>query len=225
MGTVCWWGCFVSQGRRAVPEPLTTPPSSDSSSMRLRSPFAWQSELTPRVGVFSNPTAVDMRPAAGACIAELLQWSELPRSRVDLLRTQDYQDWSALHYAARSGLFGGLPWHLLGSQLAYVPINLRTKAGLTILQLCLWNQHASSVNMILGDWSDAIQERISNPWVARITFNDPQSLACGKHGELDLALMRNQINCARILVRRAVCGTYSVRLHVGWVFSRTWTNV
>jgi hypothetical protein len=193
--------------------------------MRLRSPFAWQSELTPRVGVFSNPTAVDMRPAAGACIAELLQWSELPRSRVDLLRTQDYQDWSALHYAARSGLFGGLPWHLLGSQLAYVPINLRTKAGLTILQLCLWNQHASSVNMILGDWSDAIQERISNPWVARITFNDPQSLACGKHGELDLALMRNQINCARILVRRAVCGTYSVRLHVGVVFSRTWTNV
>lgn len=59
-----------------------------------------------------------------------------------------------------------------------------------------------------------MSERISNPWVGRLKLNDEESLICGQFGELDLALLRNQINCARVLVRQnarcacALSGTF-----------------
>lgn len=141
-----------------------------------------------------------------ACLLEVLQWLDRPQARLDALRAQDTQGWSALHYAAKSGVFGHLPWHLLGTEMEHVPVNLRTAAGATMLQLAVWNARATSVNMMLGDWSDDVRERIRNPWVSRLKFNDPGCLATGKYGEIDLALMRNHTNCARILVRRGVTG-------------------
>lgn len=91
-----------------------------------------------------------IRVDASACVAELLQTLLHASMRLESLRAQDSQGWTALHYAARSGLFSTLPWQLLGAEMEHVPINIRTHSGLSILQLAVWNEHATSVNMIIG---------------------------------------------------------------------------
>ena len=52
--------------------------------------------------------------------------------------------------------------------------------------------------------SDAVSDKLKNPWADRIVLN--KSLFGGKYGELDLALAKNLINCARIIVRKNPAG-------------------
>jgi hypothetical protein len=79
----------------------------------------------------------------------------------------------------------------------------------------VWNGHAGTVNMLLGPWADAVSDNLVNPWAARIVLN--KYLFAGKYGELDLALAKNLINCARIIVRNHPAGAVCVHGRAGAV--------
>lgn len=206
----------VASSRRAYVcvQALETPLSQRLMSSRAdgRKP----SEQTPNsIGVSPRLDAATIsvlgaRDSASNCMYFLLELLDSEKHRLDALRAQDTHGWSAFHYAARSGLFDQLPWHALGEELQHVPINLLTSAGHTMLQLAIWNEHASAVSRMLGDIIDPTSgERTENPWLARVKWNEVNNLACGRYGELDLALMRNQTNCARVLLRRKAAGVYA----------------
>lgn len=81
-------------------------------------------------------------------------------------RNRDKEGWSALHFAARSGLLARIDWSLLDGALEHVPVNLTTRLGLTMLHLCVWNGHAASVAVLLGAWPNR-----SNPWRSRVELD------------------------------------------------------
>ena len=136
---------------------------------------------------------------------------------VNRFRQRDKEGWSALHFAARSGLLARIDWALLDGVLETVPVNLTTRAGLTMLHLSVWNGHAASVAVLLGSWPGR-----RNPWRSRVQLDMPLSVrAVGclraerytqthhvlshpqgrDHTELDLAIMRRHVDCARLLIR------------------------
>lgn len=78
-------------------------------------------------------------------------------------------------------------------------MNLRTASGLTMLHLAVWNGHAASVAVLLGRWLHR-----PNPWRKRVLLH--VKLAGRPHTELDVAVMRRHVDCARLLVR-AGCTT------------------
>ena len=127
----------------------------------------------------------------------LLQLESSSEQRVNLLRAQDTAGWSALHYAARSGLLGYLHWiDMLGDSVRTIPVNLRTRSGVTMLQLAVWNGHVDSVKCLLTPWPDA-----ANPWRSRLLVNRPIKAVDAQLTELDLALMKRFVECSRVLVR------------------------
>ena len=42
------------------------------------------------------------------------------------MREQDVDGWSALHYAARTGLLSRIEWSIFEAQINRIPVNLQT---------------------------------------------------------------------------------------------------
>ena len=141
------------------------------------------------------------------------------------MREQDVDGWSALHYAARTGLLSRIEWSIFEAQINRIPVNLQTSVvspgtfarclasslmmcvclhlyaallyrtnGLTMLHIAVWNSKAPSVAVLLGEWPDR-----PNPWRSRVRLN--QLLQVRGHSELDLAIMRGQLDSSRLVIR------------------------
>ena len=171
---------------------------------------------TPRLGVVAmgqsmnpNDTAADSELRQAMNLERLHRASEivsmllsaLPSSqrRLKALRTQNRDGWAPIHFAAKSGLLAMIDWTLLQREMVHLPVNLPTNDGITMLHLASWNGRAASIALLLGAWPDARMQATSNPWRGRARVNAP--VRGRRHLELDLALMRGFVDCARLLLR------------------------
>lgn len=112
--------------------------------------------------------------------------------------------WAPIHFAAKSGVLAMIDWSLLDQHMVNLPVNLPTSTGLTMLHLAAWNGRAASIALLLGAWPDSRQLHTSNPWRGRAHVNLP--VRGRRHTELDLALTRGFVDCARLLLRAGCIG-------------------
>ena len=80
----------------------------------------------------------DIMLRARAVLSALLKSTVEPSVRVNWMRTQDHDGWSALHYAARSGLLSRIEWSVFETSLSRIPVNLQTYVALWQWQLVYW---------------------------------------------------------------------------------------
>lgn len=144
-----------------------------------------------------------------ACVAgQLLAAMPSVAERVTALVNTDSQGWTPLHFAAKSGVLSMLDWTLLGDEgMEDISVNARTLTGLTMLHCASWNGRAGAIAMLLG--ASMQEEGDSNAWQGLAKVN--VSLRGRQHTELDMALMRNFIDCARLLLRAGCHTTVSLK--------------
>jgi ankyrin repeat protein len=112
------------------------------------------------------------------------------------LKRDDSSDrWSAVHFAARTGLFAFIDWNLIRSKISLLNLNRATRDGLTCLQLASWNGQAATLAALLLAWPNGYD----NPWKNALRINS--RLRNRPFTELDLAVMKNHISCSRVLLR------------------------
>lgn len=127
----------------------------------------------------------------------------------ELFIQTDDEQWSPLHYAAKSGVLSVIDWTPLrsGSVLRSLPCAASCRAGFTPLHLAVWNGRAAATAILLDD--HAWPQR-QNPWSGLIRPN--QGLRSRPHTTLDLALMQGHTDCARVVVRAGgVCRVATAR--------------
>lgn len=175
--------------RTALPESSVAAQSTSSKKVFFATKAA---EKRGAPGKFMDAGEVYMRAAT---VVDLLFGSTPhPSRRLTMLRSADSEGWTALHFAAASGMLSRIDWSALQGEIRRVPVNIATLSGLSMLQLATWNGHASAVAVLLGSWPSR-----PNPWRARVRVNN--NVRQRGHTELDLAVQRDHLDSSRLIIR------------------------
>ncbi|RYG40688.1 hypothetical protein EON68_03925, partial [archaeon] len=152
----------------------------------------------------TRPTRVERLHAvvqSAAVVNMLLAFDTASASRAPLLlhtcKRGDVDRTSAWHYAARSGVLPFIDWLPLADKLYMYNVLTTTSSGLTAVHLAVWNGQPAALALLLAPWPGSTGR---NPFSDRIAANT--RLRTRPFSELDLAIIRNHTQCARLLVRQ-----------------------
>mmetsp|Transcript_41463 Transcript_41463/g.66631 ORF Transcript_41463/g.66631 Transcript_41463/m.66631 type:complete len:1976 (+) Transcript_41463:29-5956(+) len=136
-------------------------------------------------------------------IAELILQSQTNvNDRLELIRQRDTELWNCIHFGALSGGFANVDWTRAlvdESHLKQLPVNSRTAAGFGLLHIVAFNGRSKVLNTLF-DLAPADTQ--GGKMVFLKEFIIVNTLVRGSgFSELDLAVQRNHLECARLLLR------------------------
>ncbi|GBG29206.1 Ankyrin repeat domain-containing protein 1 [Hondaea fermentalgiana] len=169
-----------------------------SSSLKLRSAF----------GKTALMFACISNTQDHAAIVEMLLRSQAKlEDRFAMLQETDKERWNSLHFSAKSGSFARVDWSraLDGYEnMSRLPINAKTLSGITFLHLAAFNGRSEVIRALIDNCAPNRKRRMMEAILKkglrhRVKVNVPiKGLG---HTELDLAIQRRHLECARLLLR------------------------
>lgn len=185
--------------RDGLPEVVETLLKYDAkSSLQLRSAFG----KTPIMYACMTNTTEH------ATVIELLLRSQ-PKveDRIALLQETDKERWNSLHFSAKSGCFARVDWSraLEGYEnTSRLPINAKTHSGITFLHLAAFNGRFEVIRSLLDSCDPNRKRKLMDAILKkglrhRVKVN--VKIKGTDNVELDLAIQRRHLECARLLLR------------------------